>query len=87
VTRDIKITACWHVTPCSLIEGTSVLEERAAPIISVVQITWPHVFKDVILTHHILSKSRLPFVIAMYFSFMYFMTVIVVFFVKCGTFL
>ena len=34
VARVIKITACWHMTPCSLIEGTSVLEERAAPIYS-----------------------------------------------------
>jgi hypothetical protein len=63
VARVIKITACWHVKPCSLMEGTSVLEECAA------QIMWHHVFKDVVLTCHILWKSRLLFVIAVLFSF------------------
>lgn len=67
VARDIKITACWHVKPCSLINGTSVFEENAAPIVSAAQIMWHHVFKDVILTRHILWKSRLLFVIAMLF--------------------
>ena len=42
------------MTLCSLIEGTGVLEEHAAPVISAAQITWHHVFKDVILTCHIL---------------------------------
>jgi len=39
VARVIKITACWHVTPCGAIECTSVSEERAAPITSAAQIT------------------------------------------------